>query len=510
MNIALACSTSNEELQRNLKGWLGLKTTAEVYRLALATSFSQPDAPNLMQVGLVDSGGTVVKESTLFGEDEKIYLGVLKMLHRLDENTAVETITDFLRLHLNHGLQVLYTTLKGQSDAYEQMLYLLNEQSVFLPEAPTHEPEPLVPTTVDFPSYSQPIELHIGHREDEPVLFTPNSRAYNNPHMAIVGMSGSGKTYFAYSLLSQMYRRSQQQVHFLFIDYKGLSEGGQSKEQLRFREDTNLQLVDLINTPFPFNPIRSVRDPNPRKQDNQIRNFADILKDISNLGEVQRNTLIDVLKGQFDNTKDRLPTLESLHEQVKHMDRKADKLTSVLGNLCNLFEDRVEFKDFLRQNTYLSVDASLSDDARIGAVVLVLNLIMSQFSRLGEAEGTDTHAGLRYMVLIDEAHVVFKNAKALRILDDLLRVIRSKGVGIVLSSQTLSEFTRDNVGANIATAFLFDNGGVPEQTAAAFMRLKDNHRPAFRTDLQTRQPYECLANLAQHEGYLRFATRRAD
>ncbi len=510
MNISLACSTANNDRVHSLKRWLGLNTTAEVYRLALAASFSLPDAHelNYRYTGPTDAGGLVVKENTLFGEDEKIYLGVLRMLHSLEEGTPVDKITEYLRIHLNRGLEHLASTLRGESDAYDQLLYLINEQRIYLPEGEGTEP-PLIPD-LNLPACKQAIRLTIGSREGQPVHFTPNAEAYDNQHMAIVGRSGSGKTYFAYSLLSQLYRQSQQQVRFLFIDYKGLPEGQLNPDQERFKQETDFQIVDLVNTPFPFNPLRSVRNANPRRQFNQIGSFADALTEIVGLGQVQRSTLIDVIKEQLEASSTHLPTIESLYEGIKNSGRKPDKLTGLLEGLRGLFEDRIEFEEFLRRNTYLSVDASLSDDARIGAVVLVLNLILSQLSRLSDAERIDGYAGLRYFVLIDEAHVVFKQPKARRILDELLRLIRSKGVGIILSTQTLGEFIKDNLSANIATTFLFDSGSVQPAYAADFLRLKDSHRSTFSTDLQNPRKYDCIANLAEYEGYLRFSTRRTD
>jgi DNA sulfur modification protein DndE len=502
MNIALACTTANEERLYNLKQWLGLKTYADVYRLALAASFSQPDAAELVPEGSIESGKQVIKDSTLFGEDQKIYLGVLKMLHGLDEHTSVETITRYLRLHLNHGLELLHATLKNEPEAYDQLLYLLNEQNVYLPANGASSPTILIVPDLNLRACTIPLRLRIGQHEGQPLYFAYNNRnIYPNQHMAIVGKSGSGKTYFAYSLLSQIYRQSQQQVHFLFIDYKGLTANQLNSDQQRFQQQTNFQLIDFITEPFPINPIRTVRNASPKVEENNIRNFADILTDLSNLGEVQRNTLIDVLKRQLASVKDRLPTFESLADEVKSADRKVDKLTTVLDNLRGKFEDRQEFEKLLQTNTYLSVGGGLSDDARVGAVVLVLNLLFNQFCRLPDAEATDECAGVRYVILVDEAHVVFKNPKALGILDDMLRTLRSRGVGLILSSQTLGEFTRENLGANIATSFLFDNGSVKEQVAAKFLSLGSSQASQFRQDVYSLEKYCFITNLQELGGY---------
>ena len=49
---------------------------------------------------------------------------------------------------------------------------------------------------------------------------------------------------------------------------------------------------------------------------------------------------------------------------------------------------------------------------------------------------------LRYVLLIDEAHVLFKDKKSKELLESILREIRSKGVAVVLLSQGIEEFNQ--------------------------------------------------------------------
>ena len=62
-------------------------------------------------------------------------------------------------------------------------------------------------------------------------------------------------------------------------------------------------------------------------------------------------------------------------------------------------------------------------------------------------ENTPVHEsikGLRYVLLIDEAHVIFKERKYQDILEKMLREIRSKGVSVVLLSQGIEEFNQES------------------------------------------------------------------
>jgi len=49
---------------------------------------------------------------------------------------------------------------------------------------------------------------------------------------------------------------------------------------------------------------------------------------------------------------------------------------------------------------------------------------------------------LRYVLLIDEAHVIFKDKKSQEILEKMLREIRSQGVSVILLSQGIEEFNQ--------------------------------------------------------------------
>ena len=66
--------------------------------------------------------------------------------------------------------------------------------------------------------------------------------------------------------------------------------------------------------------------------------------------------------------------------------------------------------------------------------------------------------GIRYVLLIDEAHVLFKEKKYQDILEKILREIRSKGVSIILLSQGIQEFNQPSFdfSSMCEIAFLLD------------------------------------------------------
>lgn len=75
---------------------------------------------------------------------------------------------------------------------------------------------------------------------------------------------------------------------------------------------------------------------------------------------------------------------------------------------------------------------------------------------MGGTEVVDGNRSMRYVLMIDEAHDLFREKKSLEILEVLLRKIRSYGVSIVLLSQGISEYNQGNFdfSQECETAFL--------------------------------------------------------
>ena len=70
----------------------------------------------------------------------------------------------------------------------------------------------------------------------------------------------------------------------------------------------------------------------------------------------------------------------------------------------------------------------------------------------------DGMKSMRYVLLIDEAHVIFKEKKYQDLLEKILREIRSKGVSVVMLSQGIEEFDQDSFdfSSMCEIAFLLD------------------------------------------------------
>ena len=77
---------------------------------------------------------------------------------------------------------------------------------------------------------------------------------------------------------------------------------------------------------------------------------------------------------------------------------------------------------------------------------------------------------LRYVLLIDEAHVLFKDKKSQELLESILREIRSKGVAVVLLSQGIEEFNQPT----------FDFSSMCENAVLLEIKDRTNLKPMSR------------------------------
>jgi DNA sulfur modification protein DndE len=106
------------------------------------------------------------------------------------------------------------------------------------------------------------------------------------------------------------------------------------------------------------------------------------------------------------------------------------------------------------------------------------------------------------VILIDEAHVLFKERKAQQLLDQILRMIRSRGVSIMLLSQGISEFNQPDFdfSSNCEIAFLMDvNDKTNLKAVQKFLGFNDKEKNVISRSLNNLQRYQALTNLKEVE-----------
>ncbi len=504
LQINIKTSEANKEVVSQLTKKLNLGSENIISRIALAYSLSKKERLN-PEIDLSDSKGKEYKEDVLFGKHRDFYVAMICQLYLLDKKD--EHIPKYLKMHIDQGLQLISQIFEDNPNYFGFDFLIDNIQggiNAIEGADVTFEHVDNFKLKFNKTYTTKPLKLLVGANEDgEEIYFTPNNtKLYSNCHIAVAGQSGSGKTYFAQRLLERIIEASDKQTNFIFLDFKGLKEGEETSDEFRsFFEKTNAKLISAPHTPFPVNPLSFINATDKTKRILGINKFVDIITNFANLGKVQAQILKEATKEVFEEQKNgELPSLKQINDKVQEMvEGKASQLTEILESLTEvtLFETGGD-SSFLNSNYYLSLSGSLGDTVRLTSTFLIIYYIYTTFMNLDNTPEENDHKGIRYVLLIDEAHVVFKDKKAKEILEKVLREIRSKGVSVMLLSQGIEEFDQPSFdfSSMCETAFLMN---IKDKTnikqASKFLGLGDSDRNKLVKNMGQLQNRQAISNI---------------
>jgi putative DNA sulfur modification protein dndE len=408
-----------------------------VARIALSYSLFLGKRFDLQTAVTEDSQGKEYKEETLFGAYMPVYLALFRCYYALP--CGSEQLAKCVKLHLDHGLEEL-------EGAFEQSLYTFGDlfrrtiplglKALEGSSGSLHIPMPAPPFIPDAKEFGGQLRVKVGHRPDGTEEYydeLSSSADFSNSHMAIVGESGSGKTQFAYALLRQVHAVSQGQVPFMYLDFKGISEG---EQQDSFFRQTSCQLVQVGYQPFPVNPLSAIDNVNAENRTLGITTLIDMLAKVNGFGTVQRQRLKKAITAAFDaHPGGEYPTFQDVKDNLECI--KPDSLDALLDDVVSLrLFGQGHIEQLLRTACYVSLPPNIPEAARFSALLLILNYLFCAFSAMTDVQG------VRFVLAIDEAHVVLRQRRLAELIESMLRTLRSKGVIMMLLSQGLEEFMR--------------------------------------------------------------------
>lgn len=452
MQINIRTSEANQEIVRKLTSKLPVGTKENVIaRIALGYSLQNGKRFAPSEFTIYDSKGKEYKDHILFDAKYRDFYIALICQHYGVYKTN-ENIPRYLKLHIDHGLELMdnlfgshnnYTFLDFLMGDLDKGISMLDTVKVSLDAVKNNH------QGIEKSYFAEPIKIPVGNKSENTngdiVLGFNDTTLYNNNHIAIAGSSGTGKTQFALQLLREISEKSNYHVNFIYLDFKGLKDDDLAEMQ-PFFEKTKAKFIDAPNTPFPVNPLSFIDSINDLDKKTGIDKFVDIICKYSNIGIKQRGKLREAINEVFIHKKPgEYPTLSEINEQLLEIvGEKRDTLTEIIDELSryNVFQADKKSDNFLSQNIYLSLSGNLSNSVRFTSLFLIINYIYNVFMNM---ESTPTDNGcraMRYVLLIDEAHVIFKEKKYQDILEKILREIRSKGVSVVLLSQGIEEFNQ--------------------------------------------------------------------
>lgn len=414
-------------------------------------------------------GKDFLSETNLFGSvpNRGSYLPVYRALfdQHYRKNLTEEQFKNLFNHHLQLGLEIIHQNVVDSNlTSGNHLFYLMNLVKKGLELI--NETNPFIPLQHDLKElkyYENPVEIFLGQDEKgENLKIRLNDlKEFDSCNIAIAGMVGSGKTELVKDILYQISVQTKNELKFIFFDYKG--EGNPDRLKTFF-DSTGSSMVDLKTGPLDLNPLSFINLKDKRTQEFNIKSFVDFVCTIATqLGAKQKHILQSVITDCFEqqsklqsltsgNNENSHPTIADIFEELENYYESnsipPDTLFSIISDLANnIFSNNSDIKKIkiYDQSLYINLPLELSDTLRQLCVFLTLKYLLAEFSSTNDTEPTPERIKpLRYIIVIDEAHVYLKNKNASKALEDILRVLRSKGVVVIMLTQGVEDYKTKN------------------------------------------------------------------
>lgn len=509
MQINIRTSETNQEIVRKLTNKLPVGTKENVIaRIALGYSLQNGKRFSTSEFSIYDSKGKEYKEHILFDAKYRDFFVALICQHYGIYKTN-ENIPKYVKLHIDHGLELMdnlfsnnnnYTFFDFLIEHLDKGVSMLDTVTVSLDAVKNNS------QNIEKTFFKEPLNINVGknlNTKEDIVLGFNDTNIYNNSHVAVAGSSGTGKTQFALEFLNQISNESNHHVSFIYLDFKGLKDDDLKYFQ-PFFDKTKSIFIDAPKTPFPVNPLSFIDSINEVNKQMGVDKFVDIICKYSNIGIKQRGTLRDAtLEAFLDKKPGEYPSFPEINEKlIEIVGDKRDTLTEIIDELSryNIFKEPKKGANFLNQNVYLSLSGDLSNSVRFTSLFLIINYIYNTFMNMDSTPNENGYRGMRYVLLIDEAHVIFKEKKYQDILEKILREIRSKGVSVIMLSQGIEEFNQSNFdfSSMCEMSFLLDiKDKTNTKSINKFLGLSDKEGIKVARSLEKIQKGQAISNIKE-------------
>lgn len=367
---------------------------------------------------------------TTFEQKEGLLFRAL-VSQRYKRKIEGDEYVDMLTRHIEHGLWLIATETEKLKD-YDYIIAISSISNMGDRKVINNTDESL---SVN----SDVVKVRIGieKQSQKPIEYTIN--VANNPHFAIIGGSGSGKTYFLKHLLTEIRKQSDYHTHFVIFDYKD----GDIARDNNFIANTSATIINVGNEdkPLPLNIFAGAKTEIERKQ--RAERIVEIVKNVeANIGKVQEENLYSAIMAAYQSEQP-YPDFASIRDELKNINPKPDSLSSVLRPLVEqgyfARKDQQIYGSWLTRTLIIDIHETERKEL---ICFFVLNQIYQELKKLGEAPfNPNTKARqLRIVVVIDEAHYFLQNSKRAKILEKMIREVRSSGGAVILASQSPDDY----------------------------------------------------------------------
>jgi hypothetical protein len=285
-------------------------------------------------------------------------------------------------------------------------------------------------------------------------------------HVCVTGMSGSGKTTFAFQILGNFIR---QEKPFLVFDWK------KSFRPLALLDDRiRIHTVGSSVANFRLNINRPPKGVEPREWINLL---ADVTTEVFSASFGVHKLLVQTLEKAYTdfgvfNGSENYPTwhqirdrLEEKAESMTRKSRESEWLESALRiaysmtygafgeTVCHKGEDDGNIEDLFKRQTIMEL-SSLSNTEK----KFFTQFLLSYIYKYAKAGNVNVTKDFKFAILVDEAHNIFLKEKpnftTESVTDIIFREIREYGVSLITLDQHLSKLS-DVVAGNSATNVAF-------------------------------------------------------
>lgn len=287
------------------------------------------------------------------------------------------------------------------------------------------------------------IMLELGEYENNPISVTWNDKNHTGQHIGITGKTGAGKTQFVLELIGQIYEQNKN-INVIYFDY---AKGDVAANE-KFTKLIDATVIDVANEGVPYNPFY-IEDVTNQK----IEELKEIFSSIqSRIGPKQSLELFDIFSEAYQQYEE--PDLDKIYDLMLEMYEEQGKNKDVLVELFHKLsiprifpesENNNLVRDLSDKNIIFdlhNIDAHMKIKELV--TFLILNKIYTESIRLPDSD-INENLGVREMrtlVIIDEAHNYLDANN--RILERMLRELRSKGVAVILLTQAFDDLVQKN------------------------------------------------------------------
>lgn len=358
------------------------------------------------------------------------------------------------------------------------------------------------------------IEIVFGENSTtgEKILWKPNSSdKVMHTNTGIIGTMGTGKTQFTKSMITQLKWQEKNNVEgkkigILIFDYKG----DYIKDD--FIKATDAKVYNLYN--LPFNPLSIYQGDvfKPMLPLHIANELRDTISKAYNLGNVQRNTLSDLLEEAYEsfgiipfdqNTwNNAAPTVQNVFDLYMNKELPTnDSLYAALNEVTKfrVFEsDTSKTKplfDLIDGVTVISLNG-YSESIQNLVVAITLDTFYSQMQARGHSHIEGNYRQITNMILVDEADNFL--SKDFNSIKKILKEGREFGVGTILSTQFLKHFsTSDNEFSQYILTWVIHkvNEISNKEVGSIFSMTNKNDQESWVSNIKNLEKHYSIINL---------------